>query len=49
VRVKEGEINFWDIVTERQDVRSTTGVPGLSQIPWVAGCSKMRTSPSAKR
>ncbi len=33
VRVKEGEINFWDIVTERQEVRNTTGVPGLSQIP----------------
>jgi general secretion pathway protein D len=33
VRVKEGEINFWDIVTQRQDVRTTTGVPGLSGIP----------------
>ena len=33
VRVKEGEINFWDIVTQRQEVRSSSGVPGLSQIP----------------
>lgn len=33
VRVKEGEINFWDIVTQRQEVRSSSGVPGLSQLP----------------
>jgi general secretion pathway protein D len=33
VRVKEGEINFWDIVTQRQEVRSSSGVPGLSQVP----------------
>ena len=33
VRVKEGEVNFWDVVTDRQDVRNTSGVPGLSQIP----------------
>ena len=33
VRVKEGEINFWDIVTQRQDVRNTSGLPFLSQIP----------------
>ncbi len=33
VRVKEGEINFWDIVTERQDVVNSTGTPGLSNIP----------------
>ncbi len=33
VRVKEGEVNFWDIVTQQQDQRNTTGVPGLSQIP----------------
>jgi len=35
VRVKEGEINFWDIVTQRQEVRSSSGVPGLSQLPGV--------------
>ncbi|MCC6537362.1 MAG: hypothetical protein IT162_07430, partial [Bryobacterales bacterium] len=35
VRVKEGEINFWDIVTQRQDVKATNGIPGLSQIPVV--------------
>ncbi|MFN7924686.1 MAG: hypothetical protein U0Q16_31580 [Bryobacteraceae bacterium] len=33
VRVKEGEINFWDIVTQRQDVKASNGLPGLSQIP----------------
>lgn len=33
VRVKEGEINFWDIVTDRQDARNTSGIPGLSQLP----------------
>ena len=35
VRVKEGEVNFWDIVTQRQDIRNTNGVPGLSQLPLV--------------
>jgi general secretion pathway protein D len=35
VRVKEGEVNFWDIVTQRQDVKNSNGVPGLSQIPIV--------------
>lgn len=35
VRVKEGEINFWDIVTEHQSTRANTGIPGLSQIPFV--------------
>ena len=35
VRVKEGELNFWDIVTQRQDVKATNGLPGLSQIPGI--------------
>ncbi len=35
VRVKEGEVNFWDIVTQRQDVRNSNGVPGLSQLPLI--------------
>jgi general secretion pathway protein D len=35
VRVKEGEVNFWDIVTQRQDIRNSNGVPGLSQLPLV--------------
>lgn len=33
VRVKEGEVNLWDIVTGQQDLKSTSGIPGLSQIP----------------
>lgn len=35
VRVKEGEVNFWDIVTQRQDIRNSNGVPGLSQLPFI--------------
>ena len=35
VRVKEGEINFWDIVTQRTESRDKNGVPFLGSIPWL--------------
>lgn len=35
VRVKEGEVNLWDIVSGQQDLKSTSGIPGLSQIPFL--------------
>nr|MDQ2899559.1 hypothetical protein [Acidobacteriota bacterium] len=33
VRVKEGEINLWDIVTQRTETRDKSGIPYLSQVP----------------
>ena len=33
VRVKEGEVNFWDVVTQRESIRTGSGVPGLVNIP----------------
>jgi general secretion pathway protein D len=35
VRVKEGEVNFWDIVTSRQSQKTISGVPGLMNIPYL--------------
>ena len=35
LRVKEGEANLWDLITERADLRTSTGLPFLSQIPFI--------------
>ncbi len=35
VRVKEGEVNFWDSVTQQQDNVVMAGTPGLSSIPGI--------------
>lgn len=33
VRVKEGEVNFWDIVSQRLSFTHSTGIPGLVRVP----------------
>lgn len=35
VRAKEGEVNFWDIVTQHESNRSVSGVPGLMNLPYI--------------
>ena len=35
VRVKDGEVNFWDSVTQQQDNVVMSGTPGLSSIPGI--------------
>lgn len=35
VRIHEGEVNLWDVVSQRQSVRASSGMPGLVNLPLI--------------